>query len=604
MENTGKYSEFLKEKLEQLVKERDEIEKKGTKATIIERNRYFNLNDEIAKLSADLEVLENANNPASIASTLDLLVSDTASAEDKEKTKDEIIAKFTEILEDTDVTSTLTEAEMKDLDKTLQVYTDKLKHCNETLEFAELMSENSQAIAGTKELIKKLEDKIAAINAIKNNPINIDEITKQLDSLMNDETLSDEDKLFIITQLNSLYSSYAPSKEEEIKAIMVKYEKELAKKEKKEAEKQTPEDKKESTKETLREKTAKLYESNKKVIKIAGASILVVAMLVVGSKLIKNIKEANINDVDERPSYSTVVDDKTTGTAGTIEDTKEETSANIKALTDLGYNEYLAGLMATNFDEGTIAKILEMPYYEAIANYAIVEAFNVDYVLDYENARTIHNITAEKAVDYVNRSYKIAETKFYDEASIDDIVAVLKAVDDKQTFMLENNAENQSITAGLTSIYNNYSFTNEAHEEDITKLDALKYFAEEGTELDLFLTDYAELCKDVLKAKGDTKLSEETKQNMYNYLDVFANTYAGNKNDVANINETAVLENTYDWAVAYNSFIKPFISTFITEKNVEDYACLQINMLSNYEQWAQVNGCYLETEEEMTLGGN
>ena len=72
---------------------------------------------------------------------------------------------------------------------------------------------------------------------------------------------------------------------------------------------------------------------------------------------------------------------------------------------------------------------------------------------------------------------------------------------------------------------------------------------------------------------------------------------------IENPNENAIVTDTFDWNIAYNTFVKPLISMYITEENVEDYACLQINMLSNYEQWAQANGCYLEDEQSLTLGG-
>ena len=80
---------------------------------------------------------------------------------------------------------------------------------------------------------------------------------------------------------------------------------------------------------------------------------------------------------------------------------------------------------------------------------------------------------------------------------------------------------------------------------------------------------------------------------MYNYLNVFANTYAGYvvKEEFTNPNENAIVEDTFDWNIAYISFVRPLMSMYVTPENAEAYGCLQINMLSNYERWAQANGC-------------
>jgi len=233
--------------------------------------------------------------------------------------------------------------------------------------------------------------------------------------------------------------------------------------------------------------------------------------------------------------------------------------------------------------------------------YATTDGFNIDYLNDYEAARTKYAITASEAVDYVNRAHEIAKTNFYEGASIEQIVEVVMVINDNELFMSENSALEQSINASLTDVYNNYAFENISLENDINRMEALKHFAKENTGLDKFLTKFSNLTINVLSTKDDATKNAEAKNEMYNFLDTFANTFAGNTQDV-NIkgNEEAVLEDTYEWNTAYH-ISSSLYSMFITEDKINEWICLQVNLRSNYEQWAQVNGC--ELGESRTLGG-
>lgn len=233
--------------------------------------------------------------------------------------------------------------------------------------------------------------------------------------------------------------------------------------------------------------------------------------------------------------------------------------------------------------------------------YATTPGFNIDYLNDYEATRLKYNITASEAVDYVNRAHEIEATNFYEGATIEQIVEVIMVIDDNELFMSENSALEQSINASLTDIYNKYAFENTSLENDAKRMEALKHFAKEGSELDKFLTKFSTLTIDVLNTKNNTEENNKAKNNMYTFLDTFANTFAGNTQDV-NLegNEEAVIQDTFEWNTAYH-ISSSLYSMFITEDRINDWICLQVNLKSNYEQWAQVNGCDLG--ESRTLGG-
>lgn len=342
------------------------------------------------------------------------------------------------------------------------------------------------------------------------------------------------------------------------------------------------------TKENLKKVGGWLKKSWKPIAGIAGSAIMVWSLCSVlkGCK-----KDETIAYSPEETTYEPTIET-------TLEPTTETTYANttINNLIDKGYSEYNAILMADSFSKSTLDTVLSSPYNAAVENYATVKAFDYNYLNDYEEAKEIYGITSEKAVDYVNRSHKIMDTGFYTDLTINEIVGVLQQVDNKQIFLDETNPYNHSITAALTNIYNDYAFGNGSIDNSVKKVEALKYFAPNGSDLDNFLTKFADITISVLKSRGNAAVSEDTKQDMYLYLNVFANTFAGNTQDFNKPDENAVVTDTFDWNTAYITFIRPLMSMYITESNAEDFACLQINMLSNYEQWIQINGyCNEET---------
>ena len=233
--------------------------------------------------------------------------------------------------------------------------------------------------------------------------------------------------------------------------------------------------------------------------------------------------------------------------------------------------------------------LMDMGFDELTANrFAHAPGFNIDYLGNYLDAINNGIIEIDKAVDYVNRAYKIQETKFFNDASILDIVETIDGINRQKNKTIES----ASIISALTDIYNKYQYQS-LTEEDINKIDALLYFAKDGSDLDNFLTEYASITKRILNAKNNKEESTTARNDMYNYLNVFVNTYAGYvaEGEFTNPNPNAIVKDTTDWATAHASFVKPGMPIFITEENQKDYLCLQTTAEGCLKQWAQVNGC-------------
>lgn len=344
---------------------------------------------------------------------------------------------------------------------------------------------------------------------------------------------------------------------------------------------------KERTKEKLNAVGNFFSRNRKKIIAIGSTAVLCVTIALVAKSCSKDIENSKNNDD---------LDNKTN-----IEQTYENANKEvIEALVNKGYSEYAAMLMAENFNDTTLKALQNVPYIEEVENYVTDKEFNLDYLNDYENARNTYNLTSDKAVDYVNRSVKIQETGFYDEASINEIVEIVMAIDNKNLFMQENANLAQSFNTSFNRIVDNYLFGTTT-EEDLTKLDALQYFAKEGSDLDLFLTDFGSLAKEKILNPNDL----DTKNKMYTYMAVFALSVNGftNTDEDINIsklyNSNAQLDDYFDWYMAYNSFIAPLYPTLIGENEFEYYEELQNIMLTALQdpQFEMVCG------EESSLGG-
>ena len=354
----------------------------------------------------------------------------------------------------------------------------------------------------------------------------------------------------------------------------------------------------ERTKQELAKKDNKLTAFFKKHWKKLTATVLIIGGICIAAKSCDAKPIINPTNPTGPEGTTQGPTDNTTPTEPNIEDIYENANKTVmEQLVNKGYSGYAAMLMVTNFSEETINTLLTVPYIAEVENFADTKEFNINYINDYQTALETYGLSSNEAVDYVNRAYLINRTKFYQDATINEIVEVLNAVNNKELVM--NDALNQSVNNGLTEIYNNYAFTEGKNYEDLNKIDALMYFAKEDTDLDNFLTEYSQLVEEILNAKGNAEETEVAQRNMYNFLSTFALGYAGNTTNIENMNENAIVTDTADWNMAYESFVKPLMSMYITENNLNEYIELQSYLANINENWKQTN----TAEYTLSLGG-
>ena len=315
------------------------------------------------------------------------------------------------------------------------------------------------------------------------------------------------------------------------------------------------------TKKVKAQKNTELKESIKKAAKVVGAGIIIFAIAASVSKCVKNADFSKAS-VKEKTYIEQIYDevDKTT----------------VKQLEKLGYSEYNAILMAYNFTPDVIESILNLPYIETVNNYVTENGFKIDYLNDYENARTIYTLTANEAVDYVNRAYLINETDLYKEATINEIVNILNNLNDKELYKQETASLQQSFNTAFHSIQENYLFGT-LNDADVKKIDALYHFAKEGSDLDQFLTEFANLEKELLINQNNTT----ARNDMYNLLYTFTVSANEFNNESDATNELYQVNDHLDWYMAYNLFIAPLYPTIVDENDLIKYYDLQDLMISN-----------------------
>ncbi len=293
------------------------------------------------------------------------------------------------------------------------------------------------------------------------------------------------------------------------------------------------------------------------IVGVAVAAGLTATIIYLANK----IEKLSNDDKDRTPSTSDTTNPGETTPSNPEEDKQvnELQEKNVKALTEKGYNEAKAKLMAVNFDQATIDNLIDA-YNPEVEKYANCKEFNLSYLEDYDYVINTYALTSLKTVDYVNRSYKIAETNFYEGASIDDIVKVVMSIDNKDLYKYENGALAQSFNTTFSPMVDRFLFGT-VSDEDINKMDALQYFAKDGSDMDNFLTTYGALAKKVLS----NPQSKEDKDKLFNFVSIFALSFGGYSNeDLEKVittdekfNQDAMVIDYVDWFVAYNSFIAP-----------------------------------------------
>lgn len=583
-EKVSKYQENLKEELKNVKEERQELLKKvedGESLSATENIRNKKLVSQIKELQNKLIVFENLDLYNEMSDNLDIISSKNVSKKVKSKKISELLKLFNtfnenikeKLLNETD----LTEENLKDLDKVKLNLKEELDILETELRLAKRRNYNTldieNDIENNKNIIKKIND-------YKLNSLNLETVKKDLNELANNTT-SKENKTTILITYNTIINE---AKEEQLKEIENIIDNEIVNVENIEDKKSL----KVRTKEKLTNIGNFLDKNRKNIIVIGSTAVLCVTIALVAKSCSKDINNSKNNNNDL---------DNTLGIEQTYDNTNKEI---IESLVNKGYNEYSAMLMTENFNENTIKALQTLPYIKEVENYTNEKEFNLDYLKDYENARIIYNVTSDKAVDYVNRSYKISETGFYDEASINEIVEVVMAIDNKDLFMQENANLAQSFNTSFNRIADHYLFSTTT-EEDLNKLDALQYFAKEGSDLDLFLTEFGSLVKENIESPNN----KEAKDKMYTYMAEFTLSLNGftNTDEDINIskpyNSNAQLNDYFDWYMAYNSFIAPLYPTLIDESEFTKYEELQYIMLTALEdpQFEIVCG------KESSLGG-
>lgn len=579
-EKISKYREEIKKEIQELEEKKTELVKEGKELTdkfnagevltqkeIKQNSKIKTL---IAEIDEEIKVVSEQLNLFKELDAFELLKKSLVTLSEKKTTKKdkEIIKKcFIEEIKKLNKTNeekiiesgVLTEEELQDISKTKRKLTNEKKKISTTIN---TNKDNNIDSINLEERLEEIKNALEAIKDYEKYNVNITELETDLNKLANNST-SKTEKDKIINKYSKLIDKFTELSAKNLECILNNPDVKLSEKEQKQV--QIVKEIKKECEKQLSEKDNKLSESAKNIAKIGGIVALCAVIIITIKSCTKNI-DKNIND--EKP--------------GIEQEATQNQNRILNLLLNKGYNKDYALVIANKYDN--------------------IKEFNIDYLEEYETAWELYQIEAAKAVDYVNRSAKIQETNFYNDATINEIVKVVMSIDNQELFMANNNVLEHSINDTLTEIYNNYAFTNNSNEADAKKLEALTYFAKDGSELDNFLTEYSILVKTVLYAKNDNNLSNTAKQNMFNYLDTFANSFAGNTQDIE-INENtknAVVTDTYDWNIAYSAFIKPLMSMYINENNITDYICLQTNLLSNYEQWAQVNCDYGQSR---TLGG-
>lgn len=272
---------------------------------------------------------------------------------------------------------------------------------------------------------------------------------------------------------------------------------------------------------------------NKLVLGLIGTTVLIAAI----ATSCKNNQNTNAN---KKPNN----DSKNPTNNSTNENTYTIELRN--TLISLGYNEYYA------------------------TQYAAIPEFDINDLEYYELTQQKYQITMETAVDYVNRAKEIQKTNFFEGALLEDIIDIVSAIDNKDLQTTNNANLAQMFNTSFNVISNNVLF-GATTEEDVNSLDVLNHLARKDSDMDQFLSGFRPLSQKILQNPNDLT----AKQDMYNYLNIFATSLNGftNDSDALNnnnlVNEKAQVADYYDWYIIYNSFIAPMYPTFVPERTNE-----------------------------------
>ena len=578
------YRTELTTKLKEAKDERKALLDKVAKGESLSRkdnNRNQKLAELIAELEKKLELFKELDLYNGIIKGFEDLSNSKLSVDAKNKIIASLIATFKKLNKEADKElaelTGLTAKDLKDLSATKAKLETEIKDLDKELKLAEKRGFDTTAIQ------EEIDEKKVILEHIENylkGQIDIAQLEADLKQLANSKTKK-ADKLAIIAKYQPDIEQAKHSVEEDIVIAM-------------EEDKKVEEDKKkkrtflkERTKKEKEEKDNLLKKHWKKIVGVISAVILIIVIMLIAKSCNKQIN--NTVNGDTKDPY---------GIEAMYENVDK---AKLKKLVEKGYDEYTAVLMLYNLPSNVIDTLLEVPYIAAVEEYAQAKDLNLNYIEDYEDARIKYEITANKAVDYVNRAYQIQATGFYQDATINEIVEVIMALDNKTLFTKNNANLAQSFNTSFNGVVEHALFGTTT-DDDIKKLDALQYFAADNSDMDLFLTELATITKSVMTNPDD----EEAKKVAYEYIATFALSLNGFTNTDEDVpleqpyNTNAQVNDYYDWYMAYNSFIAPLYPVYINDSNYPQFEYLQYIMISALQgpEFEQLCGQSLE------LGGN
>lgn len=578
------YKTQLTTKLKEAQDERKALVDKVSKGESLSRKenkRNQQLAEIIAELQKKLDLFREVDLYNGILKGFEDLANSKLSADAKNKIIASLLKTFKSLNKEADKEladlTGLSTKELKDLSSTKTKLETELKELEKELEAAKKRGFDTKAIQ------EEIDEKKAILEHIENylkGQVDLVQLEADLKTIANSKTKK-ADKDAIIEKYKK---DIELSRNSALEDIVIEMENDKkAEEEKKEKRKFL----KARTKKEKEEKDNILKKHWKKIVGVISAIILIIVIMLLAKSCNKQINNTSTENTKDPYSIETMYENVD--------------KAKLKKLVDKGYDEYLAVVMLNNLPSDVIDTLLQVPYIAAIEEYAQAKDLNLNYIEDYEDARIKYEITADKAVDYVNRAYQIQSTGFYQDATINEIVEVVMALDNKTLFTTNNANLAQSFNTSFNGVVEHALFGNTTA-DDVKKLDALQYFAAEGSDMDLFLTELATITKKVLANPTD----EAAKKEAYNYIATFALTLNGFKNTDEDIkieqpySTNAQVKDYYDWYMAYNSFIAPLYPLYINDTNYPEFEYLQYVMITALQgpEFEMICG------ESLGLGGN
>jgi len=218
---------------------------------------------------------------------------------------------------------------------------------------------------------------------------------------------------------------------------------------------------------------------------------------------------------------------------------------------------------------------------------ANTSGYKPEYEEYYELTSQEYGIPKSEAIQYVNLAAEAYKTGFFGEATLSQIVDIIMAIENKNLQTVDNANLAQEFNTSFNVIANNYLF-GATTDQDKKSIEVLDYLATPNSDIGQFLSGYRPLLSKIMNNPEDI----EAKNDMYKYLEIFANSLNGFKNDKESldnnqlVNDKAIVINYYDYYFIYNSFVAPAYPIFVPEDNdklAKQYFDLQGTMISAME---------------------